>query len=38
MGDAAVRLLNNRGYRARRAEDGALEWRIAGLLERHDAA
>jgi len=34
----AVRLLNNRGYRARRAEDGALEWRIAGLLERHDAA
>jgi len=34
----AVRLLSNRGYRARRAEDGALEWRIAGLLERDDAA
>jgi rhodanese-related sulfurtransferase/DNA-binding transcriptional ArsR family regulator len=34
----AVRLLNSRGYRARRAEDGALEWRIAGLLKRDDAA
>jgi DNA-binding transcriptional ArsR family regulator len=29
----AVRLLNQRGYQARRAADGALEWRIAGLLE-----
>jgi rhodanese-related sulfurtransferase/DNA-binding MarR family transcriptional regulator len=29
----AVRLLNQRGFRARRAADGALEWRIAGLLE-----
>lgn len=29
----AVRLLNQRGYRASRAADGALEWRIAGLLE-----
>jgi rhodanese-related sulfurtransferase/DNA-binding transcriptional ArsR family regulator len=34
----AVRLLNNRGYHARRAEDGALEWRAAGLLQGHDAA
>jgi rhodanese-related sulfurtransferase/biotin operon repressor len=33
----AVRLLNQRGYRASRATDGALEWRIAGLLE-HDGA
>lgn len=33
----AVRLLNERGYRARRAADGALEWRLAGLL-RHGAA
>jgi rhodanese-related sulfurtransferase len=31
----AVRLLNQRGYRASRATDGALEWRVAGLLE-HD--
>jgi rhodanese-related sulfurtransferase/DNA-binding transcriptional ArsR family regulator len=34
----AVRLLSSRGYRARRAEDGALEWRAAGLLKGHDAA
>jgi rhodanese-related sulfurtransferase len=34
----AVRLLNQRGYRASRATDGALEWRIAGLLERDGAA
>jgi rhodanese-related sulfurtransferase/DNA-binding transcriptional ArsR family regulator len=34
----AVRLLSSRGYRARRAEDGALEWRAAGLLQGHDAA
>lgn len=34
----AVRLLNRRGYRASRAVDGALEWRIAGLLERDGAA
>lgn len=27
----AVRLLNARGLRARRAEDGMLEWRLAGL-------
>jgi rhodanese-related sulfurtransferase/DNA-binding MarR family transcriptional regulator len=33
----AVRLLNRRGYRASRAIDGALEWRIAGLLD-HDGA
>lgn len=32
----AVRLLNRRGYRASRATDEALEWRIAGLLERDD--
>lgn len=32
----AVRLLNRRGYRASRATDGALEWRIAGLLERRE--
>jgi rhodanese-related sulfurtransferase/DNA-binding transcriptional ArsR family regulator len=35
MAHDAVRLLTNRGYQARRAEDGALEWRIAGLLH-HD--
>lgn len=29
----AVRLLKQRGYQARRASDGALEWRIAGILE-----
>jgi len=34
----AVRLLSKRGYRASRAADGALEWRIAGLLERDGAA
>lgn len=34
----AVRLLTQRGYRARRATDGALEWRIAGLLEHGGAA
>jgi len=34
----AVRLLNQRGYQARRAEDGALEWRIAGLLAANGAA
>ena len=34
----AVRLLNQRGYRASRANDGALEWRVAGLLERDGAA
>jgi DNA-binding transcriptional ArsR family regulator/rhodanese-related sulfurtransferase len=34
----AVRLLNRRGYVASRAADGALEWRIAGLLERDGAA
>lgn len=34
----AVRLLTQQGYRARRATDGALEWRIAGLLEHGGAA
>jgi rhodanese-related sulfurtransferase/DNA-binding transcriptional ArsR family regulator len=34
----AVRLLNDHGYRARRAEDGVLEWRIAGLLAANGAA
>ncbi|MDQ4111987.1 MAG: metalloregulator ArsR/SmtB family transcription factor [Actinomycetota bacterium] len=34
----AVRLLRQRGFRASRAVDGALEWRIAGLLERDGAA
>lgn len=34
----AVRLLNQRGYRASRATDGALEWRIAGLLEPDSAS
>jgi rhodanese-related sulfurtransferase/DNA-binding transcriptional ArsR family regulator len=40
MAHDAVRLLTSRGYRARRAEDGALEWRLAGLLrgEGHEAA
>jgi rhodanese-related sulfurtransferase/DNA-binding transcriptional ArsR family regulator len=38
MAHDAVRLLTHRGYRARRAEDGALEWRIAGLLEGSGAA
>jgi rhodanese-related sulfurtransferase/DNA-binding HxlR family transcriptional regulator len=33
MAHDAVRLLTERGYRARRAADGALEWRLAGLLE-----
>ena len=34
----AVRLLNARGRRARRATEGALEWRLAGLLETDGAA
>lgn len=33
----AVRLLSAHGFRARRAADGALEWRIAGLLEKTGA-
>jgi rhodanese-related sulfurtransferase/biotin operon repressor len=33
----AVRLLTKRGYRASRARDGALEWRLSGLLA-HDGA
>ena len=33
----AVRLLLEHGRRARRAADGALEWRLAGLLD-HDGA
>lgn len=32
----AVRMLSQRGYRASRATEGALEWRVAGLLERDD--
>ncbi|HEY0951654.1 metalloregulator ArsR/SmtB family transcription factor [Nocardioides sp.] len=38
MAHEAVRILNARGYRARRAEDGALEWRIDGILRPHSAA
>lgn len=34
----AVRLLNARGLRARRATDGVLEWRLAGLPIETDAA
>jgi DNA-binding transcriptional ArsR family regulator len=34
----AVRLLHRHGLRASRAADGALEWRIDGLLERDGAA
>ena len=34
----AVRLLNARGLRARRATDGVLEWRLAGLPIENDAA
>jgi rhodanese-related sulfurtransferase/DNA-binding transcriptional ArsR family regulator len=38
MAHDAVRILNARGYRARRAEDGALEWRTDGILRPHTAA
>jgi rhodanese-related sulfurtransferase/DNA-binding transcriptional ArsR family regulator len=38
MAHEAVRLLTDQGYRARRAEDGALEWRVSGLLHRDGAA
>lgn len=38
MAHEAVRLLTAHGYRARRVEDGALEWRIAGLLQQGGAA
>ena len=38
MAHDAVRLLTGRGYQARRAGDGALEWRIAGMLEPSGAA
>lgn len=38
LGHDAVRLLNARGYRAARATEGAIEWRIAGLLEPGGAA
>ncbi len=34
----AVRLLTARGYRARRSEDGAVEWRLAGLLRQTGVA
>ncbi|CAI9415187.1 ArsR/SmtB family transcription factor [Nocardioides sp. T2.26MG-1] len=34
----AVRLLNARGLRARRAADGVLEWRVSGLALETDAA
>jgi hypothetical protein len=33
MAHEAVRLLSAHGYRARRAEDGALEWRTDGILQ-----
>ncbi len=38
MAHDAVRILNTHGYRARRAEDGALEWRTDGILRPHTAA
>jgi rhodanese-related sulfurtransferase len=38
MAHDAVRLLTAHGFRARRAEDGALEWRTAGLLRERGAA
>jgi rhodanese-related sulfurtransferase/DNA-binding transcriptional ArsR family regulator len=38
MAHDAVRILQARGYRARRAEDGALEWRTDGILRPHTAA
>lgn len=38
MAHDAVRILNSHGYRARRAEDGALEWRTDGILRPHTAA
>ena len=38
MAHEAVRFLAAHGYRARRAEDGALEWRTAGLLAAPGAA
>lgn len=38
MAHDAVRILNARGYRARRAEDGVLEWRTDGVLRPHTAA
>jgi len=38
MAHDAVRVLNAHGYRARRAEDGVLEWRTDGILRPHTAA
>lgn len=38
MAHDAVRILDAHGYHARRAEDGALEWRIDGILTPHTAA
>lgn len=38
MAHDAVRILNAHGYRARRAEDGALEWRTDGILRPQAAA
>ena len=38
MAHEAVRLLDAHGYRARRAEDGALEWRTDGILRPGSAA
>ena len=38
MAHDAVRILNAYGYRARRSEDGALEWRSDGILRPDDAA
>ena len=38
MAHEAVRILTAHGYRARRCEDGALEWRADGILRPGDAA
>lgn len=38
MAHEAVRILNSHGYRARRAEEGALEWRADGVLPPRSAA
>jgi rhodanese-related sulfurtransferase/DNA-binding transcriptional ArsR family regulator len=38
MAHEAVRILTAHGYRARRSEDGALEWRTDGILRPYTAA
>jgi rhodanese-related sulfurtransferase len=38
MAHHAVRILNANGHRARRSEDGALEWRTDGILRPHEVA